>query len=74
MDKVNEARNLVESALRKIDMRENRGAPWRLADALGLLSEHFADNDPTEEIIGINVPTGRGYIVGRADPDRKSVV
>lgn len=52
--------HLVRQSLELIGTEGEEGAVWRLADALGILSEHYP------QAIGKECPTGRGYQIIRS--------
>jgi len=53
--------DLIEDALRRIRIGEPEAAVWRLADAVGQLSERLKEKHP--DLLGANMPTGLGFRV-----------
>lgn len=69
--KLNDALELIDKAAYRIKSNEPLNAIWRLADAAGLLNETTKDDG--ENVIGRDIPTGRGYMLPTSAATIKTV-
>jgi hypothetical protein len=66
---VREVIDLMHMAERYIQAGEIECAAWRVADAGGLLREALEALPHEADLIGLDCPTGRGYVLPKPDPD-----
>jgi len=61
--KIRDTISLLRNAIRRLEDGEYEAATWRLADALGDLGEDLHEMVPGKDFMGVDYPTGRGYMI-----------